>query len=904
MTVKKTIFLLILAICISNTVVFSQIVDTISIETIQKKLPFGLVENIPIIKPKVAIALSGGGARGLSQIGTLKALSDYNIPLDYIVGTSMGSIVGGLYSAGYSLHQLDSLVINTNWDQLLASDRQTNRRELFVDQKVNEDKAVFSLRLKGLTPVLPSSINNGQKITNQINLFVFQAPFHVQNSFDNLFYKFRAVCTNLVNGDPVVIDKGSLSLALRASASVSFLLPPVQYDSLTLVDGGLVANIPVKIANSYKPDYTIAVNTTSSLHTKNDLEYPWIVADQVVSIPMKLLNENQIKYANSVIVPSLKNHASDDFSNLDSLIYYGYKTSIPEAKKIKESIDSIVCKKYGKKEFYLKTILPDSLNPKIETKLIDKYATKDSISSYEILKDLYNLYLSGNYKVIKAVITRFKNYSYLKIIKEENFLIKNIQINGINIISKDKIDSIITPLINKPYNAKLLEAKILEIINIYRSNGYSFADVYNSKVDSVTGNIIIDFDEGLISKIEIEGNKETNPNIILREIPLEAGEYFKYDKVRQGLINLRSTNLFDDIILMVKRKDHENILKINVSERLSSLMRIGFKVDNVNKAQLSIDVRDENILGSGTEFGVLLFGGTRNRAFELEHKSNRIFDTYLTYKINAFYKFDDVFTYENVPTKSDKNFSRSESGEYREIYYGGSLLIGTQVERFGDLIFKGIYQIEQVKNKINEIEAPYRIKIVSLKVNSTIDTQDKYPYPEKGFYFSGFYETAQKILGGDLGYSNIGFDYKSFWTFANSNTISPRVQMGFADKTLPLSEQYSIGGQYSFFGMHANEYRGRQIFLASLEYRYKFPFKIFFNTYFKFRYDLGYAWPEQEEIRFKDLRHGIGATLSFDTPIGPAEFAVGKSFLIKKNLPGNPLSFGDTLFYFSIGYYY
>ena len=128
--------------------------------------------------------------------------------------------------------------------------------------------------------------------------------------------------------------------------------------------------------------------------------------------------------------------------------------------------------------------------------------------------------------------------------------------------------------------------------------------------------------------------------------------------------------------------------------------------------------------------------------------------------------------------------------------------------------------------------------------------------------------------------------------------------MGFGDKTLPLSEQYSLGGQNSFFGMRENEFRGRQIFLGSLAYTVQLPFKIFFDTYFGVRYDLGSVWAFQEQIRFKDLRQGIGATLSFDTPIGPADFSVGRSFLYKKNLPNTPVSWGDINFYFSIGYFY
>lgn len=128
--------------------------------------------------------------------------------------------------------------------------------------------------------------------------------------------------------------------------------------------------------------------------------------------------------------------------------------------------------------------------------------------------------------------------------------------------------------------------------------------------------------------------------------------------------------------------------------------------------------------------------------------------------------------------------------------------------------------------------------------------------------------------------------------------------VGSADNTLPLSEQFSFGGQNSFFGFREFEYRGRQILVTSLEYRYKLPFQLFFDAYIKGRYDLGSIWDERQQIRLKDLRHGIGATLSIDTPIGPADFSIGKSFYFKNILPENTVVWGPTFFYFTIGYYY
>ncbi len=886
------------------TLSFAQTTHVLTIETKVKKLPFGLTERVAKAMPIVAIALSGGGARGLAQIGVLKALKDFGIPIDIIVGTSMGSIVGGLYAAGYSLDQLDSIALNTDWDNILASDRETNRRELFVDQKITEDKAIFALRLNGLKPILPTALNSGQKLSNYLNLLVFQAPLNVDSSFDELREKFRAVCTNLVTGQPVILSGGSLSEAMRASSSVSFFLSPVKMDSSILVDGGLVANIPAKIASDVGGDLVIAVNTTSALHPEGELSLPWEIADQVVSIPMKHLNEEQFKYANDIITPNLGEIELNDFSKPDSLILKGYRAALPHAAKIKFQIDSLFRKNLNTEEYFIKDVLVDTNTAEIEKPFIRKYAMQDSVSNIEILQDLNSILESGGFRKVEAVVTQSQKYSKINFVLEPNPTVTQAVTLGLTLINKESVDKILNGLIGKPYNPREILSKAIQILNLYRERGYSLAEIKKINFEEKTGELKIFFNEGRISAITIEGNKYTSPTVITREIPISAGDYFNFSSIKQALTNLRSTNLFDNIYFNVQRNGDENTLVVDVQEKSASLLRVGFRIDNENKAQLSLDVVDENLFGSGTEMGLLLFGGSRNRAYSIEDKSNRIFDTYLTYKINAFYKFDDVYSYSQDVFKGATHFERKQDGEYRQIFYGGSISVGTQVERFGNLIFEGKYQVDQVENLQQTPVSPFRENVVSLKASSTIDTQDKYPYPQKGVYFKGEYKSAQTILGGEVGYTNLNFDYKSYFTFNRAHTISPRIMMGFADKTLPLSEQYSLGGQNSFFGMRENEFRGRQIFLASLEYRYMVPFKIFFDTYFKVRYDLGYVWPEQQEIRFKDLRHGIGAELSFDTPIGPADFAVGKSFLFVKNLPENPLSFGDTFFYFTIGYYY
>jgi NTE family protein len=132
--------------------------------------------------------------------------------------------------------------------------------------------------------------------------------------------------------------------------------------------------------------------------------------------------------------------------------------------------------------------------------------------------------------------------------------------------------------------------------------------------------------------------------------------------------------------------------------------------------------------------------------------------------------------------------------------------------------------------------------------------------------------------------------------------IHPRFQFGFGDATLPLIEQFSLGGQESMFGLREDESRGRQLFLASLEYRYMLPFKIYFDSYVSLRYDLGATWQTPSQIRLADLEHGLGLTVGLDTPIGPANFSVGRSFTF--NLPTAPklINLGPVVAYFSLGY--
>jgi NTE family protein len=231
--------------------------------------------------PRVGLVLSGGGARGISQIGVLKVLDRLNIPVDIIAATSMGAIMGGLYASGWTPAEIESLALCTNWDDIVALKGETDRSGLLPEWKSATDRNFLVVRFERWQPVIPTSISSGQRFTDLLNSLVLRSPYHSVTSFDDLKIPFRAVSTDLVSGKRVILGSGPLAEAMRASATVPFIFSPIEKDSMQLVDGGLMSNIPVDVVRQAGCDIVIAVNSTSGLRRAEEISAPWETADQI-----------------------------------------------------------------------------------------------------------------------------------------------------------------------------------------------------------------------------------------------------------------------------------------------------------------------------------------------------------------------------------------------------------------------------------------------------------------------------------------------------------------------------------------------------------------------------------------------------------------------------------------------
>jgi NTE family protein len=224
-------------------------------------------------RPRIGLVLSGGGARGTAHVGVLQVLEEHRIPIDCIAGTSMGSLVGGLYASGLSPAQLDSVVTTTDWSQAFADN--IPRGDRSFRRKRDDDLYLVKHKpgLRGLSPVLPPGILDGYRI--DLLLKRLSLPVTTVRDFDRLRIPYRAVAADIVTGERVVLDHGDLALAMRSSMAIPGAFAPREIDGHLLVDGGIVDNFPIGLTRTLGADVLIAV----------DIATPPAGRDQLYSVP-------------------------------------------------------------------------------------------------------------------------------------------------------------------------------------------------------------------------------------------------------------------------------------------------------------------------------------------------------------------------------------------------------------------------------------------------------------------------------------------------------------------------------------------------------------------------------------------------------------------------------------------
>lgn len=332
-------------------------------------------------RPKIGLVLSGGGAKGVAHIGVLKVLEEAEIPIDYISGTSMGAIIGGLYSIGYTAAELDSMVREQDWMFLLTDQIQRPYRSF--DSKFNKEHYLVNIPLgRDRKLSTPSGVVKGQSILNKFTSLT--TGFHQSSSFDSLPIPFACVAGDLVAGKEVVIRTGDLPLAMRTSMSVPGVFEPVYRDGMALIDGGVFNNFPVDVCKKMGADITIGVDLSTEAFRNPDYKDLMEIANRITF----LLGEEKYRKNKQEVTlymnPGLKGYTSADFKPeaIDTMIAMGERIARlhwDQIMKLKKSIGEYTYIKNDRRNIQKKDNIIDEIR-------FDGLETINEKSLYRLMK--------------------------------------------------------------------------------------------------------------------------------------------------------------------------------------------------------------------------------------------------------------------------------------------------------------------------------------------------------------------------------------------------------------------------------------------------------------------------------------------------------------------------------------
>jgi len=402
---------------------------------------------------RIGLVLSGGGARGFAHIGVLKVLEENNIPIDYIVGTSMGSIVGGVYALGLTPEDIETVVTGIHWDKVFDdfARRSTNRFRRKLDKY-----DFFGIKRIGITRgglKLPPGIIEGQQIELALDRLAYPG-FGIED-FDKLSIPYRAIATDIETGKPFIIKDGNIARAMRASMSIPGALPAITIDGKLLVDGGIANNIPVDVVRRMGADIVIVVDVSEPLADKEEIQSGIDVTGQLTTIMTRRVADQQLATLNDsdiLIIPAEKDISSSDFNKYPVLISAGElaaNETLPALKKYSLSFEDYAEYKAALPNIARKNPVIDFIKIKNSTDLKDEIMQVrihqkigEPLDIQQLEDDLSHIYgLDYSSSVVYSVETREDRTGLIIYVRDRHWARQYLQF-GLSIESTFDVQSI------------------------------------------------------------------------------------------------------------------------------------------------------------------------------------------------------------------------------------------------------------------------------------------------------------------------------------------------------------------------------------------------------------------------------------------------------------------------------
>jgi NTE family protein len=404
--------------------------------------------SIKAFSQKVGLVLSGGGAKGVAHIGVIRALEENGIPIDYIAGTSMGAIIGGLYAAGYSPYEMEQIFLSEEFPNWITG--KIDSKYIYYFKKEAPNASWIDIRFdykNTLRPKLPTNIVSPQQMDFAFLEIFSGANAAAKNNFDSLFIPFRCVASDIYRSQAVALKKGDLGKSIRASMTFPFYFKPIKIDSTLMFDGGMFNNFPTDIMyDDFFPDIIIGSKVAGNYEKPEDDD----IVSQLQNMLMEKTDYSTICENGIVISPNIKKVNVTDFSNTRDFIDSGYVEAIRNIYTIRQHVmDSIPIEtlnsrrlafKNKKHPLIIDSILISGLNPN-QKLYINRLLFKksDDIPIEKIKSEYFKLLADDKIESISPSLI-FKDsinkYDlFLDIKKDKNFVVEfggNISSSPIN----------------------------------------------------------------------------------------------------------------------------------------------------------------------------------------------------------------------------------------------------------------------------------------------------------------------------------------------------------------------------------------------------------------------------------------------------------------------------------------
>jgi len=513
-------------------------------------------------RPKIGLVLSGGGAKGFAHIGVLKVLEEAGIKIDYIGGTSMGSVIGGLYASGYNASQIDSIFKKTNFDELI-NDYIPRSSKNFYGKK-NDELYAIVLPFSNFRVGIPEALSKGMYNYNLLSSLTRNVR-HIRD-FNKLPTPFLCIGTNIETGQEVLLNKGNLVQAMMASAAFPSLFTPVEIDGNLLVDGGVVNNYPIQEVRNLGADIIIGVDVQDDLMKRKNLKNATRILVQITNLQSIDKMKNKVKDTDVYIKPDIRDFGVISFDRGEEIIRKGEEAAFAVYEKIKTLIPQT--------EFYKKPklkIATDTIQiQKINTEQLDNY-TKEYIRgklrfkpgstiTYDNLKaGINNLNATQNFSTISYCLQPDGDKDDLDLVLKENptqtYLKLGLHYDG---LYKSGI------LLNLTHKKTFLKNDVtsLDIIlgdnfrydlNYYVENGFNISFGFRSRLNQFNRNVTTSLSNLVsenpnVSLINVDfmdiNNQAYFQTIFVQKFLMGGGLEYKYLKINSPTLS-NEENIID-----------------------------------------------------------------------------------------------------------------------------------------------------------------------------------------------------------------------------------------------------------------------------------------------------------------------------------------------------------------------